>query len=83
MERAAQTIRALRMVRDLTQKQVAAACRLRTALYNSIETGRINPSPLEAERIARAFNISADEFLKILTAQGNRLWASPVSRKEP
>ncbi len=71
------------MVRDLTQKQVAAACRIRIQLYNSIETGRINPSPLEAERIARAFNLSNDDFQTVLTAQGNRLWVSPVAKREP
>jgi ribosome-binding protein aMBF1 (putative translation factor) len=49
--------------RGWTQTQLAAKARLSTSDVSRIETGRMRPYPVQAERLARALNLRVESLL--------------------
>ena len=57
-------VRRLRQARDLTQEQLAFACRIDLTYLGGIERGKRNPSLMVLARIAKALSVRLPELLK-------------------
>lgn len=63
-------IKKIREAKGLSQKQVAASCKMDTGNYSRIETGKTDPSFSSVQKIAKALGVQlgdlfkADEVLK-------------------
>lgn len=62
-----ENIRLFRLYCGLTQKAVAESVNLSLDRYRLIELGEVEPSEAEAERIAKLYNIEADDLFKGIT----------------
>lgn len=61
----AKNIKYYRNKNNLTQSQLAEACRTSTNYIATIETGKKYPSPNTLEKIAKVFNIEALDLFQI------------------
>lgn len=57
-------IKRLRILKNLSQKEVAMAIDMDQPQYSRIECGKVNPTLTTLERIAKVFEISASELIK-------------------
>ena len=55
-------MRAIRIKKGLTQKQVAAACGLADSTVRTYELGNANPKPASVAKLAKALGVSAAEL---------------------
>lgn len=55
-------LRAIRIQRQLTQKEVARRAKVRNDTLSSIEAGRYQPGDLLAHRLALALNCGVEDF---------------------
>ncbi|MCW5830677.1 MAG: helix-turn-helix transcriptional regulator [Deltaproteobacteria bacterium] len=72
----AESIRTLRRRLGLSQKAVAIEADLRRQTLSGIESGRINPTKVEAGKIAKALSVHTREVLACLRNQRSRIWTS-------
>lgn len=61
----AKNIKYYRNINNLTQSQLAEACKTSTNYIATIETGKKYPSPATLEKIANVFNIDALDLFQI------------------
>lgn len=61
----AKNIKYYRNKNNLTQSQLAEACKTSTNYIATIETGKKYPSPTTLEKIAKVFNIEALDLFQI------------------
>jgi transcriptional regulator with XRE-family HTH domain len=57
-------IKRLRELKDLSQKEVAAASKMPQGQYSRIENGKVEPSVSTLEKLAKVFEVSLAEFFK-------------------
>lgn len=69
-------IRAIRLKKNLTQKQVGEACGLADATIRMYELGKANPKPATAAKIAKALDVSIAELYGVD-------WTSGLNAESP
>lgn len=69
-------IRAIRLKKNLTQKQVGEACGLADATIRMYELGKANPKPATAAKIAKALDVSIAELYGVD-------WTSGLNTESP
>jgi transcriptional regulator with XRE-family HTH domain len=60
----AKNIKRLRELKNLSQKEVAAASSVPQGQYSRIENGHVEPSVSTLEKLAKVFEVSIAEFFK-------------------
>lgn len=70
----AESIRTLRRRLGQSQKAVAIEAGLRRQTLSGIESGRINPTRAEIQKIAKSLSVRASEVSACLRNQGSRIW---------
>ena len=55
-------LRIARVVKNLTQKEVAAYIEVKQPFYSKIENGKAKPSLLQAKQLARVLNININSI---------------------
>ncbi len=60
----AENIKQLRVLKNLSQKEVALALDMDQPQYSRIESGKVEPTLSSLEKVARVFEVSISDLLK-------------------